>query len=406
MRISRPCVTVADVGDDLGLLTQLAPEFLAAALASSSGELVSCRTEHIDHQPGGGATAGYRVSVRWPGGRTTEERMGATTGRIRHGGFVLEDGASKVAVWRFPYDPDLPALPAATDPGSVAAMFSALGVDGAGVVRVRLRSYRPRRRAVVEAIGPRSRAFLKVVRPRRVQDLHDRHRALTAAGVPVPPSLGYTPDGVVILQAVPGRSMRDALRAGERRLPGAGGIVDLLDRLPADLMGLPRRLSPSDQAGHYAAVVATALPAHGALATDLAAQIGAELVPTAPVPIHGDLYESQLMIVDGRISGLLDIDTIGPGERVDDLACLLGHLLVLAQLDGGRGTAIRRLGHRYLAAFEDIVDPGQLRLRVAGVVLSLATGPYRVQQPGWPAATVRRLHLARDWLTRAGALRS
>ena len=51
------------------------------------------------------------------------------------------------------------------------------------------------------------------------------------------------------------------------------------------------------------------------------------------------------------------------------------------------------------------MDPAELRYRVAAVVLSLATGPHRVQEPGWPQHTRARLDLARQWLASARALR-
>jgi hypothetical protein len=121
------------------------------------------------------------------------------------------------------------------------------------------------------------------------------------------------------------------------------------------------------------------------------------------VPVHGDFYDNQLQVAAGRITGLLDIDTAGPGDRLDDLACLLGHLSVLGHIYPGRAAAINRLGGRYLAAFESTVDQADLRHRIAAVVLSLASGPHRVQQPGWPAATRRRLVLAQRWVDSAQA---
>ena len=63
-----------------------------------------------------------------------------------------------------------------------------------------------------------------------------------------------------------------------------------------------------------------------------------------------------------------------------------------------QAAAIRRLGSRWLGAFERVVDPYDLRHRVAGVLLSLATGPHRVQELGWQVATARRLDLVERWL--------
>src|SRR5690606_30095586 len=93
----------------------------------------------------------------------------------------------------------------------------------------------------------------------------------------------------------------------------------------------------------------------------VAAAIRAEAGTGPTVPVHGDFYENQVWVRAGRLSGLLDIDTAGAGDRLDDLACLLGHLSVLAQLEPAHASTINRLGSDYLAAFEQVVDPADLR---------------------------------------------
>src|SRR5699024_12286961 len=49
------------------------------------------------------------------------------------------------------------------------------------------------------------------------------------------------------------------------------------------------------------------------------------------VPTHGDLYEAHILVnpVTGRVQHILDVDGAGPGYRVDDYACFIGHLTVL-----------------------------------------------------------------------------
>ncbi|MFC0528774.1 phosphotransferase [Phytohabitans kaempferiae] len=380
-------LTGPDAGDLLGVAVRPA-------------RLLSWRARQVDNQPGKGCTAAYEVRVRWPDGRDTHERMAACTGAIPAGVPVLDDGTEQVGVWRFPYDPELPALAAAADEHAVAELLDGFGFGG-GPVRLTVRAYRPRRRAVIEAVGERGRLFLKVVRPGRVRRLHERHRMLVAAGVPAPPSLGHTPDGLLVLQALPGRTLRQVLRAGDPGLPSGQSIPDLLDRLPAELAVGRRRRTWAEKAPHYAAVVGGALPEVAERAAGLAGAIAAASGRGEVAPVHGDLYEAQLLVAGDRIAGLLDIDTAGPGERLDDLACVLGHLSVLAELYRPQATAINRLGARYLGVFERAVDPAALRYRVAAVVLSLATGPHRVQEPGWPAATRRRLDLAERWVASA-----
>jgi hypothetical protein len=115
------------------------------------------------------------------------------------------------------------------------------------------------------------------------------------------------------------------------------------------------------------------------------------------VPVHGDLYEAQLLVAGGRFSGLLDVDTAGAGLRADDWANLVAHLSVLT-LVTQQTKAIRRYGREVLAHAESVHDPADLRARVAAAVVGLATGPFRVLERTWPANTLRRLELATEWL--------
>jgi hypothetical protein len=386
---------------DLALLTGVdAPGMLAAALATADAELLSCRARQVMHQPGRETTVSYWARVRWPDGRVTDETLAASTGDQVECPIVVTDGPDRVAVWRFPHDPDLPGLAAACDEAAVAGLLEDLGL-GRGPLRLRTRAYRPRRRAVIEATGPRGRLFIKVVRTDRVQALHDRHRLLVGHGLPAPQSLGWTPTGILVLQALPGRTLRRALRSRATPVPSGEDVIALLDRLPSELAhGAPRR-SWIDKAPHYAAVIAAALPEEAERTARLADALTAGSGPTPIVPVHGDFYENQILVDGGRICGLLDVDTAGPGERADDLACLLGHLSVLTQMEPDRAAAVNRLGARYLAAFDGVMAPAELRHRVAAVVLSLATGSHRVQEPGWPATTRRRLDLAENWLASA-----
>ena len=55
-------------------------------------------------------------------------------------------------------------------------------------------------------------------------------------------------------------------------------------------------------------------------------------------------------------------------------------------------------------AFDRRVDPVQLRLRAAGVAISLATGPYRGQEVDWQGQTRYILDAAQGLIHAAGAL--
>ena len=87
----------------------------------------------------------------------------------------------------------------------------------------------------------------------------------------------------------------------------------------------------------------------------------------------GDFHEGQLTVRrDGRAAGasagLLDVDTVGPGHRVDDLACLGRHAIAL----GPPGQAVARALGAAGACGASI--PRRSRVRTAGVLLSLAAG--------------------------------
>lgn len=385
---------------DLELLTGLdARELLDAALAPLGGRVRTWRPGEVTPRQGG-LTVCYRAQVAWPDGTRREERLVASTGVIPDGATVLEAGDDRVAVWRFPHDPLLPGLAAADNPSAVASLLEDLGLGG-GPVQLRTRAYRPGRRAVIEATGPAGKVFLKVVRPTTVEDLHTRHRTLVDRGVPAPQSLGWTPDGLVVLQALRGPTLRQTIGRPDAPVPPAAAIGALLDGLPAEGATGPAAHSWLDRCGHYAAITRAALPDQDEPLRRLVRALATEAGVGPLVTVHGDFYDSQLLVEGGRITGLLDIDTVRPGDRIEDLACLLGHLSVLAQHDRSRAPAIRRLGARYLAAFETSVDPADLRYRVAAVVLSLTTGPHRVQQANWQGATRALVALAEAWLTSA-----
>jgi aminoglycoside phosphotransferase len=389
------------VTDDLRLLTgPRAQDLLRALLADTGEEPVSWRVRSVDHRPGSGTTVTWSATTRGPQGERRQLLAAATGARPVPGALLLSEEGRDVLLWRFPLDPALPALATALDEQSVRDLLQAYGV-APGPLRLDLRTYRPGRRAVVEVQAPRRRLFLKVLRPKGVHDLHDRHRLLTAAGVPVPRSLGCTDQGLLVLDALSGTSMRTRLREGGTPMPDGRAVLDLLDRLPAAASDLPRRPSWTDQVVHYAQVVAAALPSQGERCRQLAAAVVARTSgSSATAPSHGDLYESQLLLDGVRISGLLDVDTVGPGRRGDDLACLLAHVAVLAQLEPTHRSSSTAVVERWLGAFERAVDPLELRARVAGVVVSLATGPHRVQQADWERVTLTRLDLAEAWLAR------
>lgn len=394
----------------LSLLTgHEASRLLSAAVGTVGGDLLEWRPSQVDHRPGSGTTVVYRAVVRW-GDNVQRETLAASSGvgddrGVPAGVLVLGDGELEVWVWRFPSDPGLPALRSACDRRVVGGLLASLGVPGtataASDVQLRVRTYRPRRRAVVEVRSSGIRLFLKVLPPHAVVDLHDRHRLLHGAGVPVPRSLGWTDEGLLVLEALTGTSARHRLRS-EGWSPRGRQLTDVLDLLPAEVMELAWRRPWAEHAQHYAGVIGSALPAQSDRVTQLAATIAHGLSGAQPdTPAHGDFHEGQMLLDGERVAGLLDVDTAGPGRRADDLACMLAHTHVLALASATEATMLMGRLRAWQRWFETVVDPAELRLRTAGVLLSLATGPHRVQERGWPEATVRRVDAVQRWVEAA-----
>jgi aminoglycoside phosphotransferase (APT) family kinase protein len=394
----------------LPLLGSGAAEVLEAVFAPAGATVVATVPRGATYQPGRSLTVRHDATVRWPDARVTTEELVLCSGRrAPRGATVVSDGSHDVVVWRIPADPWLPGLSRALDPESVAPLLARLGFAGARV-QCKLRAYRPGRRAVVEVSGPGVRAFLKVVRPGRVEALHRRHELL-ADVVPVPAALGWSADhGIVVLQALPGQTLRDAVRRpvrGTDGLPPASSMLHLLERLPEPDTA-PR--SSSWRVDEFVAHLSAVVPELSSRLDAIAAQLApfeAAAAADPVVPVHGDFYEAQLLVDRSRITGLLDVDTFGWGRRVDDLATYLAHLVVLAEVTAGPGRD-RVLGHarHALATFDRAVEPAILRAGIAAVVLGLATGPFRVLEPRWRASTARRVELAEAWLGSAHAART
>ena len=57
---------------------------------------------------------------------------------------------------------------------------------------------------------------------------------------------------------------------------------------------------------------------------------------------------------------------------------------------------VQHLLATWVPVFDTRVDPVELRLRAAAVIISLATGPYRGQEPHWERETTQILDAAEN----------
>ena len=377
-------------------------ELLAAAVEHAGGRLLNWALDHVDANPQQSTTATYSATVAWSYGER-EELLGVSA---RAGGPVssdtraeiFADGDREVAVWLYPNDPDLPGLARAAYTEQMAQILTDSNAVGRAVrpeeVSLRMIGYRPRRRAVlkVDVVTPPVTLYCKVLRERLFGDVVRRHEVLLEAGVPAPRIAATTDDALLLLRNLEGRPLAKAV-FDESDPCTAEQLIHLLDAMPMSVARLERRPPWSDAVQHYAQMVAAAVPS----ATDKLAwlvdqvRVGLASIPLGHEPTHGDFHEGQVHVAGGRIVGILDVDTVGPGRRADDLACLIAHLSTIQRMNPGQEARVHRLIRTWVPVFDTRVDPLELRLRAAAVIISLATGPFRGQEPDWEWETLRMI---------------
>lgn len=385
----------------------LATDVLAPVLAAAGSELIACRTANVQYRPQSDLVVRYRCDVRRDGIVIQDTVLAATTVAGPYAGTVPveaetpDGGVLSVGVWRWPFDPIITGLSTMVTPDLAAAHLAPL-VGGRPELEVV--AYRPTERAVVRVRGTDREIYAKVVPPHLVDPLALRHDRLAAAGLPVPRVLAVG-DGWIAMEALLGTTLRDRLKSGTGPLPSPDRYRELLDDLAGlDVPGVPPVRSRVEDAPHHAAMLATVLPSQrqrlDEIVERLALRTGER--PTGRVgTVHGDLHEAQLVVDDERVIGLLDIDDVGPGDPLDDVGTLVAHLRFRALTSGDRRTT------EYADATRTAVlaghDPADVDRHVAAVLVGLATGPFRIQQPDWVATTGEVLDLVEAHLDAAEA---
>ena len=377
-------------------------ELLGAAVEHAGGRLIGWALDHVDANPNQSTTATYSATVAWPYGER-DELLGVSARASGPAASdtkaeIFADGEREVAVWIYPNDPDLPGLARAAYTEQMAGILTEHDVLGRPVaadeVSLRMIGYRPRRRAVLRVdVEPEPVVlYCKVLRERLFGDVVRRHELLLAAGVPAPRIAATTDDALLLLHNLDGRPLAKAV-FDETDPCTAEDLIHLLDAMPMSVTKLERRPPWTDAVQHYSQMVAAAVPSATdklAWLTDQIAE-GLASVPRGNDPTHGDFHEGQVHVSGGRIVGILDVDTVGPGRRADDLACLIAHLSTIQRMNPAQEAKVHRLIRTWVPVFDTRVDPLELRLRAAAVIISLATGPFRGQEPDWEWETLRMI---------------
>lgn len=388
-------------------------ELLGAAVEHAGGRLIGWALDHVDANPNQSTTATYSATVAWPYGER-DELLGVSARASGPAASdtkaeIFADGEREVAVWIYPNDPDLPGLARAAYTEQMAGILTEHDVLGRPVaadeVSLRMIGYRPRRRAVLRVdLEPEPVVlYCKVLRERLFGDVVRRHELLLAAGVPAPRIAATTDDALLLLHNLDGRPLAKAV-FDETDPCTAEDLIHLLDAMPMSVTKLERRPPWTDAVQHYSQMVAAAVPSATdklAWLTDQIAE-GLASVPLGNDPTHGDFHEGQVHVSGGRIVGILDVDTVGPGRRADDLACLIAHLSTIQRMNPAQEAKVHRLIRTWVPVFDTRVDPLELRLRAAAVIISLATGPFRGQEPEWEWETLRMIASAEALVRQVG----
>ncbi len=370
---------------------------LRTALDAVGGRLDTARAVHIQYRPGSDVVVRFDATVSWHGAPPSRETLMASTSRQGAPAGTLpvlatvDDRELGVGVWRWPFDPVMPALEHMATPDRAAARL-----DGVveGPLELTVVAYRPMERAVIRVCDRTGVVvYVKVLPPSQVGPLVKRHERLLAAGLPVPPILAADEhEGWMAMAELSGETLRHHIKLERPPWPAPSAYGDLLERLRSVKLDGPRRTTRTSDALGHAAMIAVVAP-------DLAGRIddvAHALTPAAArselrsATVHGDLHEAQLIVDGHQIVGLLDIDDAGVGDPLDDYATVLAHLRFRET------TADTARGRSQLARYADLldrdfaddvaalgVDPTELRTVTAGVLVGLATGPYRIQHPEW-----------------------
>lgn len=398
-------VGAPDDPDGSALLTSARVEaLLEAVIDQAGGRLVDWSMDHVDSHPGHSTTATYAARVHWPYGER-EELIGVSARSLGRShsddrARLFKVDGREVAAWVYPADPDLPGLQRAAYPDQMAALINDESLldrpISGGQVSLGMIGYRPRRRAVLKCAvsDPRVNFFVKVQRERSFNETLTRHRLLLDAQVPSPIVRAATPDHILVLDELLGRPLAKAIFDAEPPC-SAASLIELLDSMPASVADLERRPPWSDAVDHYSSMITAAMPDQAPRLTWMSQQIhqGLDGIELGHEPTHGDFHEGQIFVDrrpgsdEGHPSGMLDIDTIGPGRRADDLACMIAHLSTVQRMNTEQAQAVHHLIRTWVPVFDERVDPIELRLRAAAVIISLATGPYRGQEPNWRGET-------------------
>jgi hypothetical protein len=445
---------------DAGAMTpRLAP------LLRDGWALESCVADKVDLDPAGCTRLRYRLRLRGPDGEASEEFVGGrlfadpataqayAAGPAERAGDGGEWGPFattaelvedlRLVLNPFPFDPDLPGLPHAADPGAMGERLREVlprTLPGLELQRCRpeVAKYAVGDHCVLRyelhwRVLPSRRTVRQVVygrlhpdgRGERVGPLLDHLRDRLGdqrATFLLPRPQGWVPElGLALVDALPGTPQVRALArrqvggdtAGDdldarRALAACAGIAAALHEpvpaglaLPGDRPGAPagRTLSGDlERLGAQLADLQAWAPGLVAGLADHADALAAFVDASEPMPpvlVHGDFGPAEVLL-DGPVSAVFDLDAATRAEPAVDVGHFLARLTLSCVATAGREGLPRALAlerdflERYAAAHPGL-ESGVLWPRVAA---HRATTLLGVAARSWRQAKPERVRLA------------
>ncbi len=103
--------------------------------------------------------------------------------------------------------------------------------------------------------------------------------------------------------------------------------------------------------------------------------------------VHGDLSTQNILVRNGRITGVVDVEAVGRGTRVSDLACVIRE----GYMWRGDQAALERLLSEGLV----MAGVGALLISIAATVFGVSAFVLDHSPSEWPHAASGALELAR-----------
>jgi len=235
-------------------------------------------------------------------------------------------GNQSVTTWQFPFDPKLQSLGSVVNTDPLGILFSRLNLAWVPS-EVDLLAYRPGRRAMVRCSDESKTAFVKAVRPRAARRIVSAARLALSSDVPTPNVIGWSPAGIAIYEKANGIELSGAHGSGVTAPVAINAAFEALSKLDRVETEVPSRRPIIDNFSWYLARANQAHLAEKTRLKKLEAKIqalkqgsrGSGEVTT----IHGDLHLGQLFVSEDKqrsLSGIIDLDDMGLGLVVDDVA--------------------------------------------------------------------------------------